>query len=92
MTIGSYSGSLVNTLSIPMRTITIGYSTSYSTLTFSANVTNSGTLKVSGSVGFYGTTPSSKVTISTLSTSVTLSTAITKLNELINRLKTIGLA
>jgi peptidoglycan hydrolase CwlO-like protein len=92
MTIGSYSGSLVNTLSIPMRTITIGYSTSYSTLTFSANVTNSGTLKVVGSVGFYGTTPSAKVTVAVASTSATLSTTITKLNEVINRLKKIGLA
>ena len=92
MTIGSYSGSLVNTLSIPMRTITIGYSTSYSTLTFSANVTNSGTLKVVGSVGFYGTTPSAKVTVATASTGITLAATITKLNEVINRLKKIGLA
>jgi len=91
MSIGAYSGSLTNSLSIPMKTITIGYSTSYTTLTLSANTTASGTLKVVGAVGFYGATPSSKVAVATLSTSATLATTITKINELINRLKTMGL-
>jgi len=156
MVIGAYSGPAVNTLSIPMQSITIGYSASYTTLTLSANTSNAGTLSCSGTatfhsnvshastasftgtatfngqatfattcthngttnlsttsiggvltcsntavfsgstrftsaIGFYGATAVSKVAIATISTSSTLAVTIGKLNELITRLKTMGL-
>lgn len=156
MVIGAYSGVAVNTLSIPMQSITIGYSASYTTLTLAANTSNSGTFSCTGtatfssnvshastssftgaatfngtatfastcthngttnlaatnisgalscsttatfsgatrftsSIGFYGAAAVSKVAIAVLSTSVTLSVTIAKVNELINRFKTMGL-
>lgn len=155
MVIGAYSGNAVNTLSIPMQTITLGYSASYTTLTLSANTTNSGTFKCTGaatfsgsashastssftgaatfngtatfastcthngttnlkatsvsgalscsstatfsgatrftgSIGFYGASAVSKVSVATCS-AANISTVYSKLNELINRLKTMGL-
>ena len=56
----------------------------------SSTATFSGATRFTGSIGFYGASAVSKVSVATCS-AANISTVYSKLNELINRLKTMGL-